>query len=62
MEGYELSNGKVYKVEFRNNKIYVTEYSERFKGMFLSESDVTIFDEYRDVKEYLKEKNGGVEI
>lgn len=62
MSAYELSNGKTYKVEFKDNKIYVTEYAERFKGLFLSESDVTIFDEYRDVKEYLKEKNGGVEV
>lgn len=62
MEGYSLSNGKHYKVEFKHNKIYVTEYAERFKGLFLSESDVCVFDEYRDVKEYLKEMNGGVEV
>lgn len=59
---YHLKNGKVYEVKFENNKIKVTEYAERFKGLFMSESEVTLFDSYKEVREYLTEKNGGEEI
>ena len=59
---YYLSNGKYYEVKFVNNRIRVTEYADRFKGMFLSESNVEMFDSYKEVREYLKDMNGGVEI
>ena len=60
---YHLSNGLYYEVKFEKNRIFVREYADRFKGMFISTTgnDVS-FDNYSEVREYLKEMNGGVEI
>lgn len=59
---YYLKNGKKYTVKFERDKIKVTEYTGRFNDLFFSESDVTMFDNYAEVREYLTEMNGGEEI
>lgn len=60
--GYSLSNGKRYEISFERNCIKVTEYTPMFDDLFESETDVIWLDNYREVREYLTEKNGGVEV
>lgn len=60
--GYSLKNGKRYNVSFEHNAIKVTEYSEFFNGLFESETDIVYLDNMKEVREYLKEKNGGEEV
>lgn len=55
-------NDSVYEVKFEKGKIKITEFKERFKGLFLSEQEITYVDSYSEVREYLKEKNGGIEL
>ena len=55
-------NDSVYEVKIEKGKIKITEYKERFKGLFLSEQEIIYVDNYSEVREYLKEKNGGIEI
>lgn len=59
---YYLSNGKKYDIKFERDKIKVTESEERFEGLFYSEHEVLYFDNFREVREYLKDMNGGVEV
>lgn len=60
---YHLNNGLYYDVKFEKNRIFVREFADRFEGMFISATgnDVS-FDNYSEVREYLKEMNGGAEI
>ena len=60
--GYSLSNGKRYTVSFERNFIKVTEYTQMFDGLFESETDIIWLDNYAEVREYLTNKNGGVEV
>lgn len=60
--GYSLSNGKRYEIKFERDHITITEFSPMFDEMFYSETDVTCVDNFSEVREYLKEKNGGVEV
>lgn len=59
---YSLSNGKTYEIKFDRNAIKVTELTPMFDDLFMSETDVTYLDNFNEVREYLKEKNGGVEV
>lgn len=60
---YYLSNGMKYEVKFMRDKIRVTEYKERFEDLFWSETGNVVFlDNFSEVREYLKEMNGGVEV
>lgn len=59
---YYLSNGNKYEVSFERDKIKVTEYRERFDGKFFSVSNVIWLDNFKEVREFLTEMNGGVEV
>lgn len=59
---YYLNNGKKYTVKFERNSISVTEESPMFDGAFYSVTDVTRLDSMLEVREYLKEKNGGIDV
>lgn len=59
---YSLSNGKTYEIKFDKNAIKVTELTPMFDDLFMSETDVKYLDNFNEVREYLKEKNGGVEV
>ena len=59
---YTLNNGKKYEVKFERDHIIVTEFSPMFNDLFYSETDVISLDSFREVREYLTEKNGGVEV
>lgn len=59
---YWLNNGKKYEVKFEKTYIKVTEFSPMFDGAFYSETDVTRLDNFTEVREYLTEKNGGIEV
>ena len=59
---YSLSNGKTYEIKFERNAIKVTELSPMFDGLFESETDVTYLDNFAEVREFLTEKNGGIEV
>ena len=57
---YYLNNGKKYSVKFE--RIFVTEESPMFDGAFYSVTDVIRLDSMLEVREYLKEKNGGIDV
>lgn len=59
---YYLNNGKKYEIKFERDKIKVTEYKEMFGDYFWSETEVSYFDNFREVREYLTEMNGGIEV
>lgn len=59
---YYLRNGNKYEIKFERDKIKVTELRERFDGLFYTIQNVLYFDNFREVREYLKEMNGGVEV
>lgn len=60
---YHLSNGLYYDVKFEKNRIFVREFADRFDGLFISPTGKDVsFDNYSEVREYLTEMNGGVEI
>lgn len=59
---YYLNNGKKYEVKFERDKIKVTEYKEMLGDYFWSETDISYFDNFMEVREYLTEMNGGVEV
>lgn len=59
---YWLNNGKRYEVKFERDRITVTEFSPMFDGAFYSETDVISLDNFKEVREYLTEKNGGIEV
>ncbi len=59
---YTLNNGKTYEIKFERNLIKVTELTPMFDDLFKSETDIIYLDNYAEVREYLKEKNGGVEV
>lgn len=59
---YYLNNGKKYTVKFERNSISVTEESPMFDDAFYSVTDVIRLDSMIEVREYLKEKNGGIDV
>lgn len=59
---YYLNNGNKYNVKFERNSIYVTEEKPMFDGSFYSVVDVIRLDSMAEVREYLKEKNGGIDV
>lgn len=60
--GYSLSNGKRYEVKFERNCISVTEFTPMFDKLFDVETNKVWLDNYREVREYLTEMNGGEEV
>lgn len=59
---YYLNNGKKYDVKFEKGAIKVTESTPMFDGAFYSETDIIWLDNFKEVREYLTEKNGGIEV
>lgn len=59
---YYLNNGKKYSIKFERNAISVTEESPMFDGSFYSVTDVTWLDNMQEVREFLTEKNGGIDV
>ena len=59
---YSLNNGNTYVIKFERDAIKVTEFTPMFDDLFKSETDVTYLDNFAEVREYLKEKNGGIEV
>ena len=55
-------NGKKYVVESIKGIMKVTEFSPRFDGLFMSESDIVYLDNMNEVRDYLTDKNEGVEV
>lgn len=60
---YSLSNNKVYRVERKRDYFRVEEFDVRFDNLFYSTTgNVVNLDNFEEVREYLTEKNGGVEV
>ena len=60
---YSLSNGMTYKVERKKDYFRVEEFKVRFDDLFYSTTgNVVNFDNFNEVREYLTEMNGGVEV
>lgn len=60
---YSLSNNKVYRVERKRDYFRVEEFEVRFDNLFYSTTGrVVNLDSFAEVREYLTEMNGGVEV
>lgn len=65
---FHLSNGMLYKIVYGNMRkgeapYKVIEYTDRFDGLFISETgNVEMCDNFNEVREFLKEMNGGIEV
>lgn len=60
---YSLSNNKVYRVERKRDYFRVEEFDVRFDDLFYSTTgNVVNLDTFAEVREYLTEMNGGVEV
>ncbi len=65
---YHLLNGMYYNVvdgDLRKGEASykVIEYKDMFNGLFISETGcVEMCDNFNEVREFLKEMNGGIEI
>lgn len=59
---YYLNNNCKYDLKFERDKIKVTESKPMFDGAFYSETEMIFLDNMCEVRDYLKEKNGGVDV
>lgn len=59
---YVLSNGKSYNVEKAWNCYKVEEFDVRFEKFYTTTGKIVYLDNFREVREYLTEMNGGVEV
>lgn len=60
---YSLSNNMVYKVERKKDYFRVEEFEARFDNLFYSTTGKVVnLDSFAEVREYLTEMNGGVEV
>ena len=63
MQEYYLNNNKRYKVTRHKQAYKVEEFTAMFDGSFYSTTGNVVFlDNYNEVREYLTEMNGGVEV
>lgn len=59
---YSLSNGKSYNVERKKDYFRVEEFDVRFDKFCTTTGNVVFLDNFQEVREYLTEKNGGIEV
>lgn len=59
---YSLSNNMVYRVERKKDYFRVEEFTVRFDKFYTTTGNVTYLDNMAEVREYLTEMNGGVEV
>ena len=63
MQEYYLNNNKKYEVTRHKQSYKVEEFTTMFEGSFYSTTGNVVFlDNYKEVREYLTEMNGGVEV
>lgn len=63
MQEYYLNNNKKYEVTRHKQTYKVEEFATMFDGSFYSTTGNVVFlDNYKEVREYLTEMNGGVEV
>lgn len=63
MAQYTLNNGLTYKVTSDHGRMKVEVFREYFDGKFLaSTGDITYLDNMAEVREFLKDENGGVQV
>ena len=59
---YSLSNGKSYNITKDNGHFKVEEFDVRFDKFYTTTGNIVRLDSMREVREYLTEMNGGVEV
>lgn len=59
---YVLSNGKAYNIERKRDYFRVEEFNVRFDKFYTTTGNIVHLDNFREVREYLTEMNGGVEV
>lgn len=59
---YVLSNGKAYNVVRKRDYFTVEEFDVRFDKFYTTTGNIVALDNFREVREYLTEMNGGVEV
>lgn len=59
---YSLSNGKSYNITNEKGHYRVEEFDVRFDKFYTTTGNIVYLDNMREVREYLTEMNGGVEV